>query len=197
MNNDGCTLVKIIIFAKEKNNNKINRKMRKLAKLLFAVVLTMGVSFGVNAQSLKVGHVDSAAIMEILPERTQLEQELQAYAAELQSEIQAMYGEYQNKAQDYQANEATMSNLIRQSKQKEILDLETRIREFEASADMALQNKQMELINPLIEKVQNAVNAVGQEQGFTYILDKSVGAVVFIGDNAIDITADVKTKLGL
>ena len=197
MNNDGCTLVKIIIFAKEKNNNKINRKMRKLAKLLFAVVLTMGVSFGVNAQSLKVGHVASAAIMEILPERNQLEQELQASAAELQSEIQAMYGEYQNKAQDYQANEATMSNLIRQSKQKEILDLETRIREFEASADVALQNKQMELITPLIEKVQNAVNAVGQEQGFTYILDKSVGAVVFIGDNAIDITADVKTKLGL
>ena len=171
--------------------------MRKLAKLLFAVVLTMGVSFGINAQSLKVGHVDSSAIMEIMPERAQLEQELQAYAAELQQEIQAMYAEYQSKAQDYQANEATMSNLIRQSKQKEILDLETRIREFEASADMALQNKQMELINPLIEKVQNAVNTVGQEQGFTYILDKSVGAVVFIGDNAVDITADDKTKLGL
>ena len=84
--------------------------MRKLAKLLFAVVLTMGVSFGVNAQSLKVGHVDSSVIMEIMPERTQLEQELQAYAAELQSEIQAMYAEYQNKAQDYQANEATMSD---------------------------------------------------------------------------------------
>ena len=171
--------------------------MRKLAKLLFAVVLTMGVSFGVNAQSVKIGHVDSAAIMEMLPERAKLEQDLQTYAAELQTEIQAMYAEYQNKVQDYQANEATMSNLIRQSKQKEILDLETRIREFEASADAALQNKQMELINPLIEKVQNAVNAVGQEQGFTYILDKSVGAVVFIGDNAIDITSDVKTKLGL
>lgn len=171
--------------------------MKKLVKVLFAVVLTMCVSFGVNAQSLKIGHVDSAAIMEIMPERTKLEQDLQAYAAELQAEVQAMYTEYQNKAQDYQANQATMSNLIRQSKEKEIVDLETRIREFEASADMALQNKQVELITPLIEKVQNAVNAVGQEKGFTYILDKSVGAVVFIGDNAIDITPDVKTKLGL
>lgn len=171
--------------------------MRKLAKLLFAVVLTMGVSFGVNAQSLKVGHVDSAAIMEMLPERAKLEQDLQTYAAELQTEIQAMYAEYQNKVQDYQANEATMSNLIRQSKQKEILDLETRIQEFQGNADLALQNKQLELITPLIEKVQNAVNVVGKEKGFTYILDKSAGAVVFIGDNAIDITADVKAKLGL
>ena len=171
--------------------------MRKLAKLLFAVVLTMGVSFGVNAQSVKIGHVDSAAIMEMLPERAKLEQDLQTYAAELQSEIQAMYAEYQNKVQDYQANEATMSNLIRQSKQKEILDLETRIQEFQGNADLALQNKQLELITPLIEKVQNAVNVVGKEKGFTYILDKSAGAVVFIGDNAIDITADVKAKLGL
>ena len=171
--------------------------MRKLAKLLFAVVLTMGVSFGVNAQSLKVGHVDSAAIMEMLPERAKLEQDLQTYAAELQTEIQAMYAEYQNKVQDYQANEATMSNLIRQSKQKEILDLETRIQEFQGNADLALQNKQLELITPLIEKVQNAVNVVGKEKGFTYILDKSAGAVVFIGDNAIDITADVKARLGL
>lgn len=171
--------------------------MKKLVKLLFAVVLTMGVSFGVNAQSLKIGHVDSAAIMEIMPERTQLEQDLQAYAKELESELQAMAVEYQNKLQDYQANQATMSNLIRQSKEKEIIDLETRINEFRANADVAIQNKQVELITPLIEKVQKAVDAVGQENGFTYILDKSVGAVVFIGDNAIDITSDVKTKLGL
>ena len=171
--------------------------MKKLVKLFFTAVLAVGVGLGVNAQSLKVGHVDSGAIMEIMPERTKIEQDLQAYAAELQAELQAMYGEYQNKLQDYQANQATMSNLIRQSKEKEIVDLETRISEFQASADMAMQNKQLELLNPLIEKVQNAVNAVGKEKGFTYIFDKAAGTVVYIGENAIDITADVKAKLGL
>ena len=88
--------------------------MKKLVKLFFAVVLTVGVSMGVNAQSLKIGHVDSGAIMEIMPERTKIEQDIQAYAAELQAELQAMYAEYQNKLQDYQANQATLSNLIRQ-----------------------------------------------------------------------------------
>lgn len=171
--------------------------MKKLVKLFFAVVLTVGVSMGVNAQSLKIGHVDSGAIMEIMPERAKIEQDLQVYAAELQSELQAMGAEYQSKYQDYQANKATMSNLIRQSKEKEIIDLETRISEFQNSAEMAMQSKQLELLNPLIEKVQNAVNAVGKEKGFTYILDKATGTIVFIGDNAIDITADVKAKLGL
>lgn len=189
--------MKITIFAQEKNKNKKINKMKKLVKVFFAIVLTIGVGYGVNAQSAKFAHVDSASIMEIMPERAKVEQDLQAYAAELQSELQAMAAEYQSKLQDYQANQATMSNLIRQSKEKEIVDLETRISEFQNSADMALQAKQMELINPLIEKVQNAVNAVGKEKGFTYIFDKAAGAVVFIGDNAIDITADVKAKLGL
>ena len=126
--------------------------MKKLVKLFFAVVLTVGVSMGVNAQSLKIGHVDSGAIMEIMPERAKIEQDLQAYAAELQSELQAMGAEYQSKLQDYQANQATMSNLIRQSKEKEIIDLETRISEFQGSAEMAMQSKQLELLNPLIEK---------------------------------------------
>lgn len=171
--------------------------MKKLVKLFLAVVLTVGVSYGVSAQSLKIGHVDSASIMEIMPERAKIEQDLQAYAAELQAELQAMGAEYQSKLQDYQANKATMSNLIRQSKEKEMLDLETRINEFQGSAEMAMQSKQLELLNPLIEKVQNAVNAVGQEKGFTYILDKAAGVVVYIGENAVDITADVKAKLGL
>ena len=171
--------------------------MKKLVKLFFAVVFTVGVAFGANAQSVKIGHVDSGAIMQIMPETAKVEQDLQAYAAELQAELQAMAGEYQNKLQDYQANQATMSNLIRQSKEKEIIDLETRIQEFQSSAEMAMQSKQVELLNPIIEKVQNAVNAVGQEKGFTYILDKTAGVVVFIGENAIDITSDVKAKLGL
>lgn len=173
--------------------------MKKLVKVLFAVVLTMGVSFGVNAQSFKMGHVDSSVIMEIMPERAKIEQDFQAFQTELESQVQTMLTEYQNKVQDYQANQATMSNLIRQSKEKEIVDLETRINDFRANADAALQNKYLELVSPLIEKVQNAIDQVGKEKGFTYILDKSSqsGTLVFIGDNAIDITADVKAKLGL
>lgn len=173
--------------------------MKKLVKLLFAVVLTIGVNYGINAQSLKIGYVDSASITEIMPERTKIEQDFQTFQAELESQVQVMISEYQSKSQDFLANQATMSNLIRQSKEKEIYDLETRINEFRASAESALQNKYLELATPLIEKVQSTIDQIGREKGFTYIIDKSSqsGTIVFIGDDAIDITSDVKTKLGL
>ena len=171
--------------------------MKKLTKVLFLLVLAIGINYGAFAQTLKIGYVDSSDIMQIMPERTKVEQDLQTYYGELQAELQAMYAEYQNKIKDYEANMNTMSNLVRQSKEKEIMDLQSRIQEFQGNAETALDEKRMELLTPLIEKIQNAVNAVGKEKGFTYILDKSTGAVVYFGDDATDITPDVKKKLGL
>jgi outer membrane protein len=88
-----------------------------------------------------------------------------------------------------------MSDLIRQTKEKEITDLQQRIQAFQASADQDLQNKQQELFNPLIQKIKDAITAVGKENGYNYILDVGTGAVVYYqGD---DIMPLVKKKLGI
>lgn len=170
--------------------------MKKI-KVLFFFVLALGFNLCLSAQNMKIGYVDSADVMSVMPERTKVEQDLQVYYGELQTELQAMATEYQNKMKDYEANVNTMSNLVRQSKEKEIMDLQGRIQEFQNNAEVSFEEKRIELLTPVIEKIQNAVNAVGKEKGFTYVLDKSVGAVVYIGDDAIDITPDVKSKLGL
>lgn len=171
--------------------------MKKLSKVLFVLALAFGFGYAANAQSVKIAYVDSSVITEIMPERAKIEQDLQAYYTELQMQLQTMATEYQTKLKDYEANAATMSNILRQSKEKEIMDLQGRIQEFQANAETAFDEKRIELLTPVIEKVQNAVNAVGKEKGYTYIFDKSVGAIVYIGTDAIDITADVKAKLGL
>ncbi len=169
----------------------------KKVKVLFFFVLALGFNLSINAQNDKIGYVDSADVKNVMPERTKVEQDLQVYYGELQAELQAMATEYQNKMKDYEANVNTMSNLVRQSKEKEILDLQGRIQEFQGNAELAFEEKRIELLTPIIEKIQNAVNEVGAAKNFTYILDKSVGAVVYIGTDAIDITPDVKAKLGL
>lgn len=171
--------------------------MKKFINLLVAAVFVTALGFSANAQSPKLGHIDSSKILEALPERTTMEQELQTYYTELQSQLQTMASEYQSKVQEYEAQSATMSNLVRQSKEKEILDLQNRIQEFQQNAEAAFEQKRAELLKPLIEKIQNAVNSVGKEKSFTYIFDIATGATVYIGDNAVDITDMVKTKLGI
>lgn len=171
--------------------------MKKLVRFLLVVVIASGIQTTVKAQAQKFGHVDSSEILQLLPERATAEKAFQNYMVELDKELQNMAGEYQSKLADYQSNQATMSALVKQSKEKELSDLGQRIQEYQSNAEVEAQKKQVELMEPLIKKVQDAVNAVGKEQGFTYIFDKSIGAVVYLGDSAIDITNDVKKKLGL
>ena len=169
--------------------------MKKLSRILVLVVLALGISFGANAQSQKIGYVDSQTIIDMMPESAKIKQDLQAYYTELQAELQTMVTEYQNKMRDYEANSATMSNILRQSKEKEIVDLQGRIQDFQNNAESDLAEKQEELSKPMLDKIKAAIDDVVKAKGLAYVFEKTV--VLSIGDSAIDITPDVKAKLGL
>lgn len=169
--------------------------MKRLTKVLVLLVLALGISFGANAQSQKIGYVDSQTIIDMMPESAKIQQDLQTYYTELQAELQAMATEYQNKMRDYEANSATMSNILRQSKEKEIVDLQGRIQDFQANAEGDLAAKQEELSKPMLDKIKAAIDDVVKTKGLAYVFEKTV--ILSIGDSAIDITPDVKAKLGL
>lgn len=171
--------------------------MNKVIKVLFLAVALFVMNGFVSAQTPKIAHVNTSEIMNDMPERPKAEKDLETYYNELQEQLKVMYAEYQTKLQDYQANAETMSNLVKQSKEKELVDLESRITAFQNNAESEFEAKRAELLKPLLEKIQNAINAVGKEKGYTYIIDLATGTVVYVGDDAIDITKDVKAKLGI
>ena len=166
---------------------------KAIALFSFVVLFT---AFGYSQSGLKLGHIDSNEILALMPETDSLSQELKNYADYLDQQMNTMGMEYQTKLQQYQENVATMSDLIRQTKEKEITDLQQRIQAFQQSADQDLQNKQQELFNPLIEKVKKAIDDVSRENSYTYVFDVGTGALVFFenGDNILPL---VKAKLGI
>ncbi|GAB1418303.1 OmpH family outer membrane protein [Bacteroidales bacterium] len=164
------------------------------AFLLLAFTAFVGVT---QAQTLKIGYIDSNAIMNIMPEKAEVEKKLKDFEAQLEGELRAMMTEYQTKITDYQNNLATMSNLIKQSKEKEITDLQGRIQEFQQNADQEFGEKRVELLSPVIDKVKKAIDDVGKEYNYTYIIDSATGVLLHVGSDADDVTKLVKTKLGL
>ena len=170
--------------------------MKKLFRVLFLGVALFVMSGMAQAQ-VKIAHVNTAEVLDAMPDKAKAEKDLEKYYGELQNQLQTMAQEYENKMQDYQANQATMSNLVRQSKEKEIIDIQNRIQQFQANAEGDFETKRAELLKPILDKIQNAINAVGKEKGYTYILDLATGAAVYVGTDAVDCTKDVKTKLGL
>lgn len=170
------------------------KSFKKVFALLSLVILIASV--GTAQTGAKFGYIDSNEILTLMPETDSLQKELKAYADYLDEQMSTMGMEYQTKVADYQENYNTMSDLIRQTKEKEITDLQARIQAFQQSADQDLGAKQAELFNPLIEKVKNAITEVARENSYNYIFDVGTGALVFYetGDNILPL---VKTKLGI
>lgn len=173
-------------------------------KRLFLVVLSIICLFGasnVNAQKVgvKLGHIDSEMLFEMMPEKDSVATALQDFYTTLEKQMIAMQQEYRTKAADYQQNEASMSDIIKETKMREIADLQTRIEEFEVLAQQRLAEKQAELTQPIVDKIKNAVAAVAKENGYSYIFDYSATNVqsILYAEPTDDVMPLVKEKLGL
>lgn len=171
--------------------------MKKILGIIM-VVLFCGYTSVQAQKTVKLGHIDFAALYQAMPGMDSAQKKYQDYAKSLKSQLDAMQNEYDGKVNDYQANVATLSDLIKKTKEKEILDLQDRIQAFQSSAQESLQKKESELTQPIIDKARQAVKDAAKENGYTYILNtaEALGVVLYF-DNGEDIMPIVKKKLNL
>jgi outer membrane protein len=165
------------------------KTQKTLILLLFTVLST-----GLFAQ--KFGHLNSNELLMAMPERATIEEEIKNHAKTLEARMMGMQKELETKYQNFQANEATMSDAIKELEYKELTDLDQRIKDFQATAQEDLARKEKKLTDPLIQKVKKAIEEVAKENNFTYIFDNSAGFLLYTGGGE-DVTALVKKKLGL
>ena len=153
--------------------------MKKIMTLILGAGL-VSVSMSSFAQSLvKIGHVNINEIMTALPERDSAQVLLEKETNEIESTYEEMTVIYNKLFDEYQKGLSSYSELVRQTKESELLDKQKRLAEFEQNASVTLQNRNAELIKPIYEKIIKAIEKVATEGGFTYILDVSKGSVVF------------------
>ena len=161
------------------------------------LIFTIIALFSINSYSQnKFGYIDSQELLLLMPERKTAEEEVQTFAKSLESQLQAMTAEYQQSVQEYQANEATYTDLVKQDKVTEITGLEQRIQSFQQNAQQALQSKEQELLEPILQKARKAIEDVASEGDYTYIFDKSVGSILYVKESE-NILDKVKKKLKL
>lgn len=167
--------------------------MKKIFLIVIAIVAT---SLTVSAQkSLKFAHVDVQAIFGVMPEKEAATKEVEEHAKALEDQMQTLYKAYEEKANDYKANAENWSELIRQDKEEEIMSLQNRIQTFQVQAQEDLAKKEESLLEPIRNRILEAIKQIGDEQGFTYIVD--VATLLYKSSDSVDITQDVKTKLNI
>ncbi|MFC5681648.1 OmpH/Skp family outer membrane protein [Flavobacterium sp. MAHUQ-51] len=165
--------------------------MKQVKTLLIAAVLFLGANQTINAQA-KVAHVDVSEIMSKMPAMLDAQNQLEKLSTTYDADYKKMVEEYQAKLKKYEAESATVTEAVNTERGKEVQDMQKRIVDFRDNAQKELQQKESDIVKPLMEKVRASIQKVGKAKGFQYVLD---GSSLLLADGP-NITADVKKDLG-
>ncbi len=159
------------------------------------IIITIMLALPMLASAQKFGHINTQELFAQMPEVAQVKLKMDTVQAQYENQLASMNEEFQKKVQDYQTQEATMADAIKQIRQQELQEMQQRIQLFYQTAEQDIQKKQQELLAPVHEKMAKAIKAVGERESYTYIFDSA--AMVHIGADAIDATPAVKKELGI
>jgi outer membrane protein len=161
-------------------------------------LFTLLVCFAGLAQAQKFGYVNSAAILSTMPEMKQLESSMKAYESILKKDGEAKVTAFQQKqeaaAQKKQRGEMTPKE--EETVTAELQKMQEDLYAYSQKMDNDMAEKQQKEMEPILTKVNTAIQDVAKEGNFQYIFDAQSGVILY-ADESTDVTALVKAKLGL
>ncbi|MBT3241605.1 MAG: OmpH family outer membrane protein [Bacteroidetes bacterium] len=171
--------------------------MKKLVlALIVSVVFFAGSASDAKAQQ-KIGYINSNELLMLMPERDSALSVLETKRQDFIKQSEELEVELNRQYDAYLQQRDSLSDLIRQTKEAALNDLQGRIQTFGTAADQELQKLQGELFQPIIDKAQKAIKEVAVEMDYTYVLDTGTGAVIYFPEGALNLLEPVKKKLGI
>jgi outer membrane protein len=172
--------------------------MKNIVKAVIVSLVIALPSLCFGQKVYKFGHLNSSEIIQAMPERDSVQVKSQKYFKDLQDQYETMTVEYNNKLQKYVGEKDKLTDLIKKTREDELNTMQQRMQQFQESAQTEMQQKNQEFMQPIVEKVQKAINEVGKENGFLYIFDLSTQpkSVVYYSSDSQDVTDLVKQKVG-
>lgn len=165
--------------------------------ILMSMIILAGNK--VAAQNIKFGHINSDELIQSLPEFDSANVKLEKFRKDLVNALELMSVELNNKSDTYNKESKNYTDIVKQTKEQELVDMNKRIQDFQNNAQQQLQQKQSELFQPIMAKVDKAIKDVGKENGFVYIFSTGQGSSLLFFDStkSVDIMPLAKAKLGL
>ena len=167
-----------------------------MKKLIVCAICAICGFTAANAQA-KFGHVNTQEIIQAMPEYTTAKAEIDKLTSQYEADLKAMQDELQKKADAFDKEQATLPDNIKQRRQTELQEMYQKIQQSYQDNQQALQKASSEKMQAITSKVLEAIKAVGQAGDFVIINEINAGIPYISTTLSTDVTAQVKTKLGL
>jgi outer membrane protein len=171
-----------------------------MKRIFFPCILLLLVFSSLSYGQMKIGYVDSDAIMDKLPDAQDAKQKLDAFVQEWQGELNKIENTWKTKYDDYEKRKLIMTDQTRTELEAELVKLEKQISEYREKkfgTNGEMFQKQDELMKPVQNKVFSAIKEVAQEEDYDYVFDRSGDILLLYAKDKYDITVKVLNKLKL
>ena len=174
----------------------------KFRTLFLASLLVLVGSFTAQAQ-IKIGYTNLEVVLSSMPQAKTMEKELVTYQGKISEKIKVKDEYVKQKYQEYldlKERNAFTSEADREAREKDLLRLDAEVQKMAQEAEYDIMAKRQALLEPLLAKLQTAIDEVAVAGGYTYILNQTTSAgvsTILYGPDEADITKQLFTKLGL
>ncbi len=164
------------------------------------IIVALLIAFTTSAIAQTTGFINTETILSRIPEYTQAQQQLERLKAQYDNQIQNEIKVIENLYTQYQAEKSRLNDLQRQSRENDIIMKERAVKQrqqeiFGQEGTMAAKTK--ELLEPIRDYVQKAINEVAKESGVVLVFDVATTQGIIFSDPKGDLTQRVITKLRL
>ena len=151
------------------------------------------------AQDVKIAYINTQEVFAAMPELSNIETQLSQKQEQINKNGQALIDEFNKKAEEFEASASTSPESVIQDQQKQLQSIQERYQLFLQNSQQEMSTLQQQLLEPLNEKIAEAIKSVGDANSYTYVFDVSTmqSPIVYVNPSATNITQDVKAKLGL
>ncbi len=144
----------------------------------------------------KFAHINTQELVQLCPEADAARSTMTAASQEAQETYQAMVDEFNTKYQTYQQKSSTWTQTIKESKEKELTEIQQRIQEFSQNVQMELQQREQELYAPIYEKVNNTIKDLAKKGNYIYVFDAT--SILYIDSaQSTDLTPEARKVLNI
>jgi outer membrane protein len=165
----------------------------------FIILITLIGLTSLSVQAQKFAYVDSDYILERIPEYSSAQDQLEKLSLNWQSEIEEIYQQIDLMYKKYQADKILLTQEMKNKRESEIINKEKEAKELQRKRfgpEGDLYTKRKELIQPIQDKVYNAIQDFSNEKRYDVIFDKSSNLIMLFSNNSLDKSDDILKMLG-
>lgn len=172
---------------------------RNLTKVLFISLIMLFIAGPGFGQALKIGYVYSQKILADYKEAQDAQRKLDEFIQQWENEGLEMQQKFQQLREQFEAQSLLLSEAKKREKEQEMQNLYLQLQKFQQDKfnpqSGEVLKKQQELTQPVLDKINNVIKKIGDEDKFDLIFDISNGGIVYASENQIDLTDRVLAEL--